>query len=155
MKIMIGGETLEASEKQIADFKATLKKDEVRVWEPKLNQPYFTIFGSGAVERAVWYNEILERDRLAFGNCWRTEELAKAHSERLRVFNHLWQIAEAIGRSKPGEERWTFDWKSDEWQTREISQVSRHSDFEFPTYEACERFIKTGQQWLDILYPKV
>ncbi len=157
MKITLGGTTHEVSDEQQKQIEAILSKDDVKVWTPDADYPYHTIYADGSVNQTTWDNDSTDRMRLAFGNCWRTEEPAKAHAERLRAFNHLWQIAEAIGRSKNGDNRWTTAWYIDGkiFAIENTNKAPRRDDFDFPTYEACERFIKTGQQWLDILYPKV
>lgn len=53
-------------------------------WKPNLDEWYYCVGECGSVDSSEWVDDSIDRERLAFGNCFPTKEVAELHSRRLR-----------------------------------------------------------------------
>lgn len=58
-------------------------------WKPKKDESYFFVNGVNEIFRTVWYNDSTDNKRVAIGNCYPTEESAKARQEYNAKFMEL------------------------------------------------------------------
>lgn len=68
------GKDWDAKKKQLVEWK----------WKPKINDRYWTVCCSVYAEKALWENDVLDNERLAFDNCFKTKEEAEAMAEKVK-----------------------------------------------------------------------
>ena len=66
------------------DFDFKIKKVVKWQWRPKEDETYWVVNISGFAKSFTWYDDICDKLRFTFGNCFRTKEDAEAASERIR-----------------------------------------------------------------------
>ena len=55
---------------------------------PKLCHKYFFVCADGIARKGNWQFDLIDTDRLAFGNCFRTEAEAQAVSDKIKRLLH-------------------------------------------------------------------
>lgn len=65
------------------DFKA--KQVKKWRWKPKEDETYWVVNSKGFAETYTWHDDIFNKLRFDFGNCFRTKEEAEVASERIRI----------------------------------------------------------------------
>lgn len=53
-------------------------------WKPEKGESYYCIFANGNVDRTVWRNVLTDKSLFERGNCFKTEEKAKAAAEKVK-----------------------------------------------------------------------
>lgn len=57
--------------------------EEAPRWEPVENEQYSYVENDGDIIQSYWANDSLDRGRFSLGNCFKTEDEAKAARERV------------------------------------------------------------------------
>lgn len=66
------------------DFDFKTKEVKKWRWKPKEDETYWIVNNRGFAESYTWYDDIFDKLRFNFGNCFRTKEEAEVASERIR-----------------------------------------------------------------------
>lgn len=74
----------EAIHEHCKDWDAENKRLVYRRWEPKENDSYYYIDNDGDIVPDTWDEFTADDDRYDFGNCFRTEEEARAMAEKVK-----------------------------------------------------------------------
>ena len=53
-------------------------------WLPVNNENYWLVYTDGDIGSSVWHGDTVDKQRLAFGNCFPTRELALAAAEKIK-----------------------------------------------------------------------
>ena len=117
---------------------------------------YYATNWDGGRKEIEFHDDVSDDRAIEFGNYWSTPKKENRMAAIIQAHLQLAHIAEEIGESKKGEERWTYaiDHVGKFVVWRQESCV-RSFECEFPTREKCELFIKLGQKWLEVLHPIV
>lgn len=83
------------------------REPEPKVWKPEIGDEYFYVKTNGEIGSTGWDNDIVDKDRYALGDCFRTKEEAKFTVEKLKVIAELKRFAQ-----KHNEEK--IDWNNKE-----------------------------------------
>ncbi len=83
-------------QKQIEELKK-VEIEEDRRWKPSLDERYYYTSGSGQILREKWIDTVIDNNRYAIGNCFKTYEEAEFAQERLKVLAELKEFAEQDG----------------------------------------------------------
>ena len=84
--------TLESVENVYAnDWEVVAEKK--KWWEPKLDEKYFYIMGSGCIDYNNYDNDDADEQYQSIGNCFQTEQQAEFMAEKLRVIHELEKFA--------------------------------------------------------------
>lgn len=79
------------------DWKIWVEKPKdikIRNWQPKKNEYYYAILSWGTFDYSTYdSNNIIDRDRLSLGNCFKTREEAQYMIEKIKIINQLRQIS--------------------------------------------------------------
>ena len=66
------------------DFDFKTKEIKKWKWRPKEDETYWIVNNRGFAESYTWYDDVFDKLRFNFGNCFRTKEEAEVASERIR-----------------------------------------------------------------------
>jgi len=123
------------------------REPEPKVWKPEIGDEYFYVKTNGEIGSAGW-DDIVDKDRYALGDCFRTKEEAKFTVEKLKVIAELKRFAQ-----KHNEEK--IDWNNKEqtkyciyysYNTKHIGIEGRFSakqnDIYFSSKEIAEQAVK-------------
>jgi hypothetical protein len=69
------------------------REPEPKVWKPEIGDEYFYVKTNGEIGSAGW-DDIVDKDRYALGDCFRTKEEAKFAREKLKVIAELKRFAQ-------------------------------------------------------------
>lgn len=59
--------------------------EEAPRWEPSKDEKYWYVENDGEVTQSYWSNDVIDKNRHALGNCFRTREETEAARERVRA----------------------------------------------------------------------
>ncbi len=103
---MITIKEIEQKQEELNKMVAELKKqkqEECEFWTPKHKELYYFLNSCGEVMSLIYYGSSADDERIASGNCYRTEELAE-HARDKAVLLH--QLEVACYKNKPTESDW-------------------------------------------------
>lgn len=75
------------------------REPEPKVWKPEIGDEYFYVKTNGEIGSAGW-DDIVDKDRYAHGDCFRTKEEAKFTVEKLKVIAELKRFAQKHNEEK-------------------------------------------------------
>jgi hypothetical protein len=75
------------------------REPEPKVWKPEIGDEYFYVKTNGEIGSAGW-DDIVDKDRYALGDCFRTKEEAKFTVEKLKVIAELKRFAQKHNEEK-------------------------------------------------------
>ena len=78
-------------QKRVDDLEKSEKK--TGRWKPQYGEVYFYITSAGNISYKSWYNEDVDINRYAIGNCFPTEEAAEFEREHLKVIAEMQEFA--------------------------------------------------------------
>ena len=93
---------IEDIEKELAELKESIKKEDDRPWKPRYREKYYFITSDGSIFNTDW-DDCMDKKAYAIGNVFRTEEDAKFTVEKLKVIHELKQFAEPKERAWDGK----------------------------------------------------
>lgn len=73
-----------------------------RRWKPENEEEYYYLSEHGEIIVAFWDNYLIDNDRYAIGNCFKTKEEAEFMVEKLKVLVELKEYAD-------DEQEWEYD----------------------------------------------
>lgn len=135
----------------------------MEILEPKgMNRgdTYYATLGNGQQTVRTFWDSPTDNSAIEFGNHWSTPEKERRMAAILQAHLQLAHIAEEIGESKEGEERWVCV-VSERDPYRHIPYntdfCSRKIGHQFSTKEKCELYIKRSiaEGWLEVLHPLI
>ncbi len=77
-----------------------------KVWKPKEQEFCYFIDIEGEVRRVQWFKDQFDEQRYNFGNCFRTEEEAELHRDRLQLYTDMKRFAEQNNGEFEDGKRW-------------------------------------------------
>ena len=107
-------ERINSLEKELAELKKLVNKEDDKIWAPKEDEDFFTILGNGDAVRC--YDDFEKYG--SYGNYFETREEAEKQAEYNRVINRFRKYVEAY--SEP------LDWQNDDQNKYFVS--NRHDD---------------------------
>lgn len=67
--------------------------EESKVWKPEKDEHYYYYDNDGRTYQSSYCEDSIDKRRLEFGNCFKTQEEAKHMAEKLKVINELKNFA--------------------------------------------------------------
>lgn len=90
MKITINNKEIELTPEQVKTLREELGKEKKGLWKPCDGETYYFISYRGAIgEDSFKILDDCDSDIVSIGNCYNTEEEAKAHVEKLRAIQRV------------------------------------------------------------------
>ena len=68
-------------------------KPKNKAWKPEEGEKYYCSCSDGCIEGETWNNSIVDKNRYAMGNCFKTKEEAEFATEKLKVTTELKRFA--------------------------------------------------------------
>ena len=99
---------IEDIEKELAELKESIKKEDYRPWKPEVGDTYYFIASQGDAYLHNWDDDYGDKGAYAIGNVFRTDEDAKFALEKLKVIHELKQFAEPKERAWNGKNEHVF-----------------------------------------------
>ncbi len=96
--------------KQLVSLIEKANKPKSKVWEPKIDEQYYYVGGSGYMYCLCWSNGGFDRGCYALGNCYRTKEDAEWQLEHLKVKAELERFAEEHNEYEIDNGKQQFRW---------------------------------------------
>lgn len=142
----------------IAELKEELERVENTnpdVFIPKYNEKYLMIRSDGVIFQTYWNDAVIDKDRLATGNVFRTPEEAKFEIERLKVIHELKMYAEPRDTNWDGENEFyyiTYSLDNKDIQVH-LKSLYKHHDIYFSSKDrAWEAIKEVGEDRVKIYY---
>lgn len=88
------------TEEHLASMKKMLKDSEYERWRPKLGETYYYTTSTNGIPTADWNDYDVDNSRYDIGNCFETEQEAKAELEKILVRRMLEDIARRLNKGK-------------------------------------------------------
>ena len=88
-----------------------------KVWKPKKEEDYYLVNEIGEVEEDQWFKDQFDEQRYNFGNCFRTEEEAELHRDRLQLYTDMKRFAEQNNGEFEDGKKWFIFYETHDRKT--------------------------------------
>lgn len=93
-------EEITKTKEQLAKLQEALKDKEYERWRPKLGETYYYTTSTNGIPTADWNDYDVDNSRYDIGNCFETEQEAKAELEKTLIRRQLEDIAKRLNKGE-------------------------------------------------------
>lgn len=135
---------------ELTDFTAEdwkLYEEPNKNWKPKQCEIYYSISANGSIDYTNYdSNNGIDKQRLSFGNCFKTREKAKHMVEKIKIINQLQELSNIKFNDDCKKEHYVIVYDVEENEiTFNVSYYCKALPFNiyFATIEDCKKAIET------------
>lgn len=133
-------------------------KEPTKNWEPKEGEAYYLILTHGFIDYTIYdSNNRIDKQRLSFGNCFKTGEEAQCMLEKIKIINQLQELSNIKFNDDCKKEHYVISYNN---ESKKIICDVHHLfvrelpfDVYFAAEEDCQKAIETiGEENLKKYY---